>query len=151
MTKQEIIDYVMTTPGNPNRAVLEGMLDSIIKTSEEMTILTEESVTTQIRPNPITGEDSPYATEYLAYSELIDVDTIRVTFEGKQYTCQKRSSSQPNTYEYGASIASESVDFSQFPFGILSAVSPFSPGTINNSFATETAGTYQIKIEVPQE
>jgi len=30
MTKQEIIDYVMTTPSNPNKAVLEGMLDSII-------------------------------------------------------------------------------------------------------------------------
>lgn len=29
MTKQEIIDYVMTTPSNPNKAVLEGMLDSI--------------------------------------------------------------------------------------------------------------------------
>ena len=28
MTKQEIIDYVMTTPSNPNKAVLEGMLDS---------------------------------------------------------------------------------------------------------------------------
>lgn len=28
MTKQEIIDYVMTTPSNSNKAVLEGMLDS---------------------------------------------------------------------------------------------------------------------------
>lgn len=28
MTKQEIIDYIMTTPSNPNKAVLEGMLDS---------------------------------------------------------------------------------------------------------------------------
>lgn len=29
MSKEEIIDYVMTTPGNSNRAVLSGMLDSI--------------------------------------------------------------------------------------------------------------------------
>lgn len=29
MSKEDIINYVMTTPGNPNRAVLEGMLDSI--------------------------------------------------------------------------------------------------------------------------
>jgi len=28
-TKEEVIDYVMTTPNNPNRAVLEGMLNSI--------------------------------------------------------------------------------------------------------------------------
>lgn len=29
MGKEDVIDYVMTTPGNPNRAVLSGMLDSI--------------------------------------------------------------------------------------------------------------------------
>ena len=29
MGKENVIDYVMTTPGNPNRAVLSGMLDSI--------------------------------------------------------------------------------------------------------------------------
>jgi len=29
MGKEEVIDYVMTTPGNPNKAVLSGMLDSI--------------------------------------------------------------------------------------------------------------------------
>ena len=29
MSKEQVIDYVMTTPGNPNRAVLSGMLDSL--------------------------------------------------------------------------------------------------------------------------
>ena len=29
MSKEDVIDYVMTTPSNPNRAVLSGMLDSI--------------------------------------------------------------------------------------------------------------------------
>ena len=29
MSKEDVMDYVMTTPNNPNRAVLEGMLDSI--------------------------------------------------------------------------------------------------------------------------
>lgn len=29
MSKEDIIDYVMTTPSNPNKTVLEGMLDSI--------------------------------------------------------------------------------------------------------------------------
>lgn len=28
-TKEEVIGYVMTTPSNPNRAVLSGMLDSV--------------------------------------------------------------------------------------------------------------------------
>ena len=41
MSKEDIINYVMTTPGNPNRAVLTGMLDGVdglkihICTSEE--------------------------------------------------------------------------------------------------------------------
>ena len=29
MSKEDVMDYVMTTPGNPNKAVLSGMLDSI--------------------------------------------------------------------------------------------------------------------------
>ena len=29
MSKEDVIEYVMTTPSNPNRAVLSGMLDSI--------------------------------------------------------------------------------------------------------------------------
>lgn len=31
MSKEDVIDYVMTTPGNSNRAVLNGMLDDMIK------------------------------------------------------------------------------------------------------------------------
>lgn len=29
MSKEDVIDYVMTTPSNPNRAVLSGMLDEV--------------------------------------------------------------------------------------------------------------------------
>ncbi len=29
MNKEDVINYVMTTPGNPNKAVLSGILDSI--------------------------------------------------------------------------------------------------------------------------
>ena len=29
MSKEDVINYVMTTPGNPNKAVLSGMLDSV--------------------------------------------------------------------------------------------------------------------------
>lgn len=146
MSKEDIINYVMTTPGNPNRAVLSGMLDSITGASEETTILTEESVTTQVY------EDSPYATGNLAYSELIDADTIQVTFEGEKYICQKRSVLSPGGegYEYGASIDAKSdlPDFSQFPFRIFYLVFE---GNVMSEFFTETAGTYQIKIEIPQE
>lgn len=29
MSKEDVINYVMTTPSNPNRAVLEGMLEGM--------------------------------------------------------------------------------------------------------------------------
>ena len=167
----------MTTPGNPNRAVLSGMLDDIkgvniptptvedankvlsvgndgkyvleekgYNCSGGMTTLTEESVTTQVQTDP-TGEVSPYAVNGLSYSELIDADTIYVTFEGKKYTCQKRSVALfGGRYEYGANFDLKTglPDFSQFPFYIASSVFD---GHSQNAFCTETAGTYQIKIE----
>lgn len=151
MSKEDVINYVMTTPNNPNRAVLEGMLDSITGASEEMIILTEESVTTQVRPNPITGENLPYATELLDYLGLINADTIQITFEGEKYTCQKYSISSPGeSYGYGGSFETKtgSLNLSQFPFIIMSSIFD---GDIHNVLYTETAGTYQIKIEIPQE
>ena len=39
MTKQDVMDYVMTTPGNPNKAVLSGMLDSIAEAGGDVTPL----------------------------------------------------------------------------------------------------------------
>lgn len=150
MSKEEIINYVMTTPSNPNKAVLEGMLDSITGASEEMTILTEESVTTQVRSNPTTGENLPFATKLLDYLELINADTIQITFEGEKYTCQKYSMPSPGeSYGYGGSFDAKthSFNFSQFPFIIVSSIFD---GNTQNVLYTETAGTYQIKIEVPQ-
>ena len=35
MTKQDIIDYVVTTPHNPNKAVLSTMLDTVIQSESE--------------------------------------------------------------------------------------------------------------------
>lgn len=47
MNKEDIINYVMTTPGNPNRAVLEGMLDSVVNAGGTPLIvhLDEEGIT----------------------------------------------------------------------------------------------------------
>ena len=40
MSKEQIIDYVMTTPGNSNKAVLSGMLDSVADAGGGVEILT---------------------------------------------------------------------------------------------------------------
>lgn len=167
MDKDKIIDYVMTTPGNMNKMVLEGMLgdtdgvklpeiseedegkvltvidgkwdkgvasgDKGYECTEERTLLTDESVTTATSNLSTLGR--------LAYSTPITADTIKVTFNGVEYTCQKMSDN-----DYGApyNISTRTFDWSEYPFNIIS-------DSIDNVLTTETAGTYQIKIEAFEE
>ncbi len=39
MSKEDVINYVMTTPGNPNKAVLSGMLDSIAQSGGTVEVI----------------------------------------------------------------------------------------------------------------
>ena len=98
--------------------------------TEEWVTLTDESVTTT------QGEFGNAGA--LAYSTLIDADTIKVTFNGTEYTCDKALSD--GVVLYGGAGEQE-LDFSEYPFAITSA-----PG-MGNPIYTETAGTYQVKIE----
>lgn len=150
MTKQEIINYVMNSPANTNPNVLSSLLDDVTEVSEETTILTEESVTTQTPSFP-TGENPSYGMGNLVYSQIIDADAIQVTFEGRKYICQKREALNSSRVEYGASADSKTglPDFSEFPFAIFSLTAL--DGKVHNTLTTEAVGTYQIKIEVPQE
>ena len=64
MTKQEIIDYIMTTPNNPNKAVLEGMLDSIANAGggDDPTVGTFTIVGDKMA-DPTTGSDVLHSFE----------------------------------------------------------------------------------------
>lgn len=99
------------------------------------TVLTDESVTTH------TGIGSTVLGD-LAYSEIITADTIKVTFNGTEYTCTKTAEGSENYY--GAEWSEEGYDFSTYPFAIESR------DDHSNYLLTETAGTYSIKIEAPQ-
>lgn len=101
-------------------------------TSEWVT-LTDESVTT------VADEDSYEGN--LAYSTPIIADTIKVTFDSVEYICNRRSAPN-NNCEYGAlwDDATESYDFSEFPFKVNSS-------SRGNLLVTATAGTYSIKME----
>lgn len=105
-------------------------------TSEWVT-LTDESVTT------VADEDSYEGN--LAYSTPITADTIKVTFDSVEYICNRRSTPN-NNCEYGAlwDDATESYDFSEFPFKVNSL-------SRGNLLVTETAGTYSVKIEAVEE
>lgn len=98
--------------------------------TEEWVTLTDESVTTA------EGEYGSVGT--LAYSTPIDADTIKVTFNGTEYTCDKTL--MGGSVSYGG-VGEQGPDFSEYPFAIISIAES------GNILYTETAGTYQVKIE----
>lgn len=107
--------------------------------TEEWVTLTDESVTTAIE------EGDSYAIGNFAYSEPITADTIKVTFNGTEYNnvpVVMRAAPLGTIYIYGAQYSDElqDYDFSAYPFVIAS-------GSGINELDTETAGTYQVKIE----
>ena len=107
--------------------------------TEEWVTLTEESVTTIIQE-----EGDSYAGGDFTYSEPITADTIKVSFNGTEYTCNKMPDDDRNLYGAEWSRATLSFDFSTYPFAV-----GFSDGI--NSLYTESAGTYQVKIEALEE
>jgi hypothetical protein len=140
MDKDKILDYVRKTPANTNPNVLKTMLDDSgsemnpgYSCTETVTLLTDESVTTVFDEVNNSGK--------LAYSTSIDADTIRVTFDGTEYTCNAQEGEMGTLY--GAPMGEEGVDWSEYPFQISSG--------LRNDIYTETAGTYQVKIETVEE
>lgn len=108
-----------------------GSVDCGYSCTEGWVTLTDESVTTAL------GEGfAPVAQ--LTYSAPLDADTIKVTFNGTEYICNLGTSGG-----YGApwNEATQSVDWSEYPFALAYLGS-------SNAIMTETAGTYQVKIEV---
>lgn len=72
----------------------------------------------------------------LAYSQLIDADTITVTFDGTEYTCPSISKG-----EYGAPYSGDGFDFSEFPFNLSTDNTPV-------YLSTQTAGEHTVAVSV---
>lgn len=111
-----------------------GDCDCGFECEEEIVTLTEESVTTTSQGGTIRGQ--------LSYSQFIDAEVIKVTFNGTEYECPRIAIIGINAY---GGFGQGGPDFSEYPFAITS----ISGGT--NTLATETAGTYSVKIEGMQE
>lgn len=96
------------------------------------TLLTNETVTTVQQEGFADGE--------ISYSDLINAEVIKVTFNGTEYECP--ATRYGDNYGYGASWDDnlEAYDWSEYPFNIFS-----SNGA--NNLITQTAGTYTVKIE----
>lgn len=77
----------------------------------------------------------------LSYAEPIAADTLKVTFDGTEYTCPKIEIG-PGVYGYGGASPTGS-DFTEFPFSIISLNG-------SNRIFTETAGTYSVSASEKQ-
>ena len=137
MAQQDVLDYIRKTPHNSNVNVVKGMLNAESGGGDSWTVLTEESVTTSAQAGVVLG--------MLTYSQLIDAETIKVTFNGTEYECHRVISDNFNLY---GGIGQNGPDFSQYPFAITSKLT--NEGYAQGEIYTETAGTYTIKIEAPQ-
>ncbi len=78
-------------------------------------------------------ETGPSAGANLVLSSSLTADSVKVTFNGTEYTLPK------NEYGYGY-VGQEGPDFSEYPLFILTTTTPY-------TLYTETAGTYSLKIE----
>lgn len=96
----------------------------------ETTELFSETVTT------VEDGDSYYAE--LAYSQLIDADTITVTYDGTEYTCPRIDNG--GSCLYGG--FNDGPDFTTYPFFIFSEVG-------QNQLITPTAGTHTVAVSAP--
>lgn len=96
--------------------------------------LFSETVTTTLDPDY--PDDPAWGT--LAYSTLITADTLTVTFDGTDYTCPRIDLGNDSVY---GGWSNDAPDFTDYPFAIYS--SEFM-GSINNSVATASGGTYTV-------
>lgn len=97
-----------------------------------------EVVSTELFSETVTTveEDGVYGAQ-LAYSDTIDADTIIVTFDGTEYTCQRIDAF--GEHYYGGFTKQEGPTFTEFPFFIES-------NSNTNTFGTQTAGTHTIAV-----
>lgn len=112
--------------------------DAGYECTETRTTLTEESVTTSAT---MLGT----VVRILSYSQEISADTIRVTFDGTEYECEKIASDTENVYGATYNESTGTMDWSEYPFSVVSI--PYPDSGAENALFTETEGTYTIKIE----
>ena len=77
---------------------------------------------------------------YINYNEQLTADTLKITFDGIEYECEKISTITSNMY---GGFGEDGLDFSEYPFLIMSTED-------ENRVFTESAGTHTLKIEEPQ-
>lgn len=125
------------------------LTDRPFDVTKDYTVLFEETVTAEESPDGICRAN-------LAYAEIVNNDSIKVTFDGVEYICEKYTVTvRPEglvLYGAGFSISDSgpSVDFSEYPFCIASIPDDTPPNATNNLLLKDP-GTHTIKVETGSE
>ena len=114
-----------------------GDCDCGFECEEDVTLLTEETVTTEF------GDG--YNVGVLSYSQEINADTIVVTFDGTEYECPRIDLQGNNGYGGWNASRTGEPDFSNYPFALISEFDPLIGG--GTTLITRFAGSHTIKIE----
>lgn len=110
------------------------------KTAGTSTLFTETVTTSYSQQS---GGNTAIFTDH----ELIESDTITVTFDGVDYVCHKTVvPGIGNVYGASFNLADGSIDFSDYPFLIGSTDSN---GYVYNMIYTEDASTHTVSVAVP--
>ena len=97
---------------------------------DDLVVLFSETVTTTDNHGDNIAE--------LSYSQLIDADTITVTFDRTEYTCPCINVDVDGAYAYGG--FNDGADFTEYPFFIWS-------DSQVNQLVTQTAGEHTITVK----
>ena len=96
--------------------------------TEETIVLTEESVTTTNQGGTNVGQ--------ISYSQLIDADSLAVTFDGTEYVTSRIGFHGASAY---GGISQSGPDFTNYPFAITSTPQ-------GNYLLTQNAGVHNIRL-----
>ncbi|MEE0897930.1 MAG: hypothetical protein U0L88_09930, partial [Acutalibacteraceae bacterium] len=112
--------------------------------NDEWVTLTEESVTTVLK------EEDPFPYGSLSYAEFITANTIRVTFNGTEYICEKTVGTADANYGADFDSETQTFDWSKYPF-LIGSNEAVGDMPVYNVLVTQSAGTHSIKIEAVEE
>lgn len=125
------VTEVMGGGGGVTPEIMAQIENAQWKTEGDVTLF-DESVTTATM--------GPVSIATLSYAKQLTADTLKVTFNGVEYTCNKLN--MGDVVQYGARNTSDGYDFSEYPFSIESTY--YDGGSVDNAIITETPGTYTV-------
>ena len=145
---EDVYDSSGSGGGSGGVSSYNDLTDRPFDVTKGYTTLFEETVTAEENPDGICDAK-------LTYAEIVNNDSIKVTVDGVEYSCEKYTADATVAPEgsafYGAgfsvSDSGMSVDFSEYPFCMGSVPTD----TPQNTLLLQNPGTHTIKVETSSE